>query len=129
MPIEEVNVVPGGTPDAVAWRLANVEQGLKDTRNEMKDMRQALEVKLDGIASGFATHKDIEAAKEQAKLEHEAIYAKINEVEDDVISLRKEIKDEINFLRKRNWVQNTLSAILGAVLAVFITYFINDILN
>ena len=117
MSTEDITV-PGGTPDAVAWRLANVEQGLKDTRTEMKDMRQALETKLDGIASGFATHKDIEVAKGQAKLEHEAIYAKINEVE-----------DEVNFLRKRNWVQNTLSAILGAILAVFVTYFINDILN
>ena len=128
MPTEDITV-PGGTPDAVAWRLANVEQGLKDTRTEMKDMRQALETKLDGIASGFATHKDIGVAKGQAKLEHEAIYEKINEVEDDVISLRKEVKDEVNFLRKRNWVQNTLSAILGAILAVFVTYFINDILN
>lgn len=115
---ETTSSVPGGTPDAVAWRLTSVEQGLKETRIEVKDMRQALELKLDGIASGFATHKDIEVAKEQAKLEHDAIYAKIKEVEDD-----------IKFLRKRNWVQNTLSAILGAILAVFITYFINDILN
>lgn len=115
-PNEKVAMVPGASPDAVAWRLQNVETEVKGLKNELKTSTDRLEAKLDGIASGFATHKDIEVAKEQAKTEHDAIYAKIADVESD-----------LNGLKKRNWVQNTLSAILGAVLAILISYFFTNI--
>lgn len=113
---EQRGLVPGASPDAVAWRLSNVETEVKSLKNELKSSTDRLEQKLDGIASGFATHKDIEVAKEQARLEHEAIYDKIKMVEEDVQGLKK-----------RNWVQNTLSAILGAVLAILISYFFTNI--
>lgn len=94
-------------PETIAYRLTQVENAVKE-----------LTKKLDGVISGFATHKDIEVAKEQARLEHDAIYEKIGDVEQDVIALKK-----------RTWVQNTLSAILGAVLTILIAYLINDIVK
>lgn len=105
--------VPGASPDAVAWRLQNVETEVQSLKTELKNSTNRLETKLDGIASGFATHKDIEVAKEQARLEHEAIYKKIGGVE-----------KEVHNLKKRNWVQNTLSAILGSILTFLVAFFI-----
>lgn len=113
---EPTGLVPGASPDAVAWRLSNVENEVKGLKNELRTSTERLEGKLDGIASGFATHKDIEVAKQQARLEHDAIYEKIGSVE-----------IEVHNLKKRNWVQNTLSAILGAILAILISYFFTNI--
>lgn len=113
---KQVAMVPGASPDAVAWRLQNVETEVRGLKSELKTSTDRLEQKLDGIASGFATHKDIEVAKEQAKLEHDAIYEKINDVD-----------REVQGLKKRNWIQNTLSAILGAILAILISYFFTNI--
>ena len=44
-------------PETIAYRLTQVENAVKE-----------LTKKLDGVISGFATHKDIEVAKAQAKL-------------------------------------------------------------
>jgi hypothetical protein len=101
----------GASPDAVAWRLSAVEKKVGEVESTLKESTKELLTKLDGISSGFATHKDIEVAKEQAKAEHDAIYEKINDVEKDVLAIKK-----------RNWVQNTLSAILGSVLTLLIGY-------
>ena len=60
-------------PETIAYRLTQVENAVKE-----------LTKKIDGVISGFATNKDIEAAKQQAKLEHNAIYEKIGDVETDV---------------------------------------------
>lgn len=94
-------------PDTIAYRLTQVEIAIKD-----------LSKKMDNLAMGFATHRDVENAKTQAKLEHDAIYEKIGDVEADVLQLKK-----------RNWVQKTLSAILGATLTILIGYIIMDILK
>lgn len=95
------------TPETIAYRLTQVENAVKE-----------LTKKIDGVISGFATHKDIEVAKQQAKLEHDAIYEKIGDVETDV-----------NSLKSRNWVRNTLSAILGSVLTFLLLYFLQDIVK
>ena len=95
------------TPETIAYRLTQVENAVKE-----------LTKKIDGVISGFATHKDIEIAKEQARLEHVAIYEKIGDVEQDVLALKK-----------RNWIQNTLSAILGSILTILLTYVLLDILK
>lgn len=95
------------TPETIAYRLTQVENAVKE-----------LTKKIDGVISGFATHKDIEVAKDQAKLEHDAIYEKIDDVETDV-----------NSLKSRNWVHNTLSAILGSVLTFLLLYFLQDIIK
>ena len=95
------------TPETIAYRLTQVENAVKE-----------LTAKLDGVISGFATHKDIEAAKQQAKLEHDAIYEKINDVEKDVTGLKS-----------RNWIYNILSAIFGSILTFLILYFLQDIIR
>ena len=94
-------------PETIAYRLAQVESAVKE-----------LTKKIDGVISGFATHKDIEVAKEQAKLEHDAIYEKIDDVEQDV-----------NAMKSRNWVYNILSAIFGSVLTFLIMYFLQDVIK
>ncbi len=108
----------GSSPDAVAWRLTAVETEVRGVRSELKEVHSEVMKKLDGIASGFATHKDIEVAKHQAKMEHDVIYEKIADVEREVTNIKR-----------RNWVQNTLSAILGATLAILVAYFLNGILK
>jgi len=95
------------TPETIAYRLTQVENAVKE-----------LTSKIDGVISGFATYKDIEAAKQQAKLEHNAIYEKIGDVETDV-----------SYLKSRNWVHNTLSAILGSVFTFLLLYFLQDIVK
>lgn len=42
---------------------------------------------------------------------------------------RADIDQRFKEVRKRTWVQNTLSAIAGAVLTLLATYFIKDLLN
>lgn len=94
-------------PETIAYRLTQVENAVKELTN-----------KLDGVISGFATHKDIEVAKAQAKLEHDAIYEKIADVEKDVLNLKS-----------RNWVYNTMSAILGSILTFLLLYFLQDVIK
>lgn len=113
----------GSSPDAVSWRLSQVEFSVKETQAEIKSARTELLQKIDSITAGFATHKDIEVAKEQAKLEHDAIYEKISDVETQVKGVKKEVKD----IRTRNWIQNTLSAVLGSILTFLLLYFLNNI--
>lgn len=95
------------TPETIAYRLTQVESAVKE-----------LTKKIDGVISGFATHKDIEIAKEQAKLEHDAIYEKIADVERDVQGIKS-----------RNWIYNTMSAIFGSILTFLILYFLQDIIK
>ena len=95
------------TPETIAYRLTQVENAVKE-----------LTAKIDGVISGFATHKDIEVAKDQAKLEHDAIYEKINDVEKDVSAMRS-----------RNWLYNIMSAVFGSVLTFLIMYFLQDVIK
>lgn len=110
--IVNVNPLTGEDSSAVlAYRVGQLE---KSSREGFK----ALSDKLEAMSSVFATHKDIEVAKEQANMEHKAIY---NELED--------VKEDVKKLQKKTWIQNTLSAILGAVLALLVTYAITGILH
>lgn len=95
------------TPETIAYRLTQVENAVKE-----------LTKKIDGVISGFATHKDIEVAKDQAKLEHNAIYEKIADVEKDVMGIKS-----------KNWLYNTMSAIFGSILTFLILYFLQDIIK
>lgn len=95
------------TPETIAYRLSQVENAVKE-----------LTAKIDGVISGFATHKDIEVAKDQAKLEHDAIYEKINDVEKDVSAMRS-----------RNWLYNIMSAVFGSILTFLIMYFLQDVIK
>lgn len=95
------------TPETIAYRLTQVENAVKE-----------LTAKIDGVISGFATHKDIEVAKDQARLEHDAIYEKIDDVEKDVSAMRS-----------RNWLYNIMSAVFGSVLTFLIMYFLQDVIK
>lgn len=96
-------------PAVLAYRVGQLE---KASREGFKVIGE----KLEQMSMNYATHKDIEVSKQQAKLEHNAIY---NELED--------VKSDIQVLKKKTWVQNTLSAILGAVIALLVAYAFNDI--
>lgn len=109
-PIVNVNPLQGeDSPAVLAYRVGELE---KASREGFKD----LAAKLEAMSHNFATHNDIEVAKEQAKYEHDAIYAEL-----------EDIKTDINSLKKKTWIQNTLSAILGAVLAMLTAYAFNGI--
>lgn len=95
------------TNEVIAWRLTAVEEAVRD-----------VSAKLDNMVKGFATHKDIEVAKQQAKAEHRLIYEKIDELE-----------REVRVMKRKSWVQNTLSAALGVLLTLLITYVITDLLK
>lgn len=111
-PIVNVNPVQGEDSQPVlAYRVGQLEKASKEGF-------ESISKKLEQMGGNFATHKDIEVAKEQAKLEHEAIYTEIGDVKADVQSLKK-----------KTWIQNTLSAIFGAVLAFLISYAVNGIFN
>lgn len=90
------------SPAVLAYRVGELEKASRQGFKELSD-------KLESMTHNFATHRDIEVAKQQAKMEHEAIYTELEIVKDDVRSLKK-----------KTWVNNTLSAILGGVLALLI---------
>lgn len=111
-PIVNVNPQMGeDSPAVLAYRVGELEKASRQGFKELGD-------KLELMSHNFATHKDIEVAKEQAKMEHEAIYSEIEDIKEDVKSLKN-----------KNWIHNTLSAILGAVLALLIAYAFNGIFN
>lgn len=107
-----VNVNPPtgeDNPAVLAYRVGELE---KASREGFKIIGE----KLEHMSMNYATHKDVGVAKQQAKLEHNAIYSELDDVKSDIQSLKK-----------KTWVQNTLSAILGAVLTLLIAYAFNDI--
>lgn len=76
--------------------------------------------KLDQMSNNYLTKTEAsrlaQAEKDQATLEHNRLELKIDDVASDVLQLKK-----------RTWVQNTLSAVLGAVLTLLVAYFLTDI--
>lgn len=109
-PVFNVNPQQGeDSPAVLAYRVGELEKASREGFKEIS-------IKLELMAGNFATHKDIENRKIQAKMEHEAIY---NELED--------VKRDVHGLKKRTWVHNTLSAILGAILAMLTAYAFNGI--
>lgn len=107
--VEEV--IPNGddSPSVIAYRVKKLEdlqaEGFK-----------SLSKKLDDIASGFATKDDLIVAQKAADKEHEIIYERIADAEKDILAIHS-----------RRWVQNTLSAILGAVIAILVAFFLQNI--
>ena len=105
-----MNPVAGeDNPAVLAYRVGELE---KASREGFKELGE----KLEAMSHNFATHKDIEVAKQQARMEHEAIYAELEDVKEDIKSLKK-----------KTWIQNTLSAIMGAILTLLIAYAFNGI--
>ena len=109
-----VNVNPQtgeDSPAVLAYRVGELE---KASREGFKE----LGIKLELMTHNFATHKDIETTKAQAELEHKAIYEELQDV-----------KKDVEKLQKKTWLQNTLSAIFGAVMALLVAHALNGILN
>lgn len=107
-----VNVNPQtgeDSPAVLAYRVGELEKASREGFKEIS-------IKLELMAGNFATIKDIENRKIQAKMEHEAI---CNELED--------VKRDVHGLKKRTQIQNTLSAILGAIIALLTAYAFNGI--
>lgn len=103
-----VNVNPPtdeDNPAVLAYRVGELE---KASREGFKIIGEKLEQ--------MSTNKDVGFAKQQAKMEHEAIHSEIEDIKEDVKSLRK-----------KTWIQNTLSAILGVILAMLTAYAFNGI--
>lgn len=76
----------------------------------------ALNEKLDGLVHNFATKAEVALARKEAHKEHEAIREEIAVVD-----------AKVEVISKKRWVQNTLSAILGAVLTLLVGFFIANI--
>ena len=108
----------GVSTDTIIYRLGAMETQVKEIRTDLKSVQTEILLKLDVMSKGFATHKDIDNAKAQAELEHRAIYKKIEGVE-----------SEVNAMRRRNWIANTLSAAFGVLLTLLITYAFTSIIK
>lgn len=109
-----VNVNPQvgeDSPAVLAYRVGELEKASREWFQKLSD-------KLEQMSSVFATHKDIETARDQAEMERKAIYEELND-----------IKQDVEKLQKKTWIQNTLSAIFGAILAILVSYAINGILH
>ncbi len=95
----------------LAYRVSQLEKSSKEGFKLLSD-------KLDSMSCTFATHKDVEVAKEQSKMEHKALGLEIDL-----------IKDDIKQLQNSRWARNLLSTILGAVIALLVAYAFNGIFN
>ena len=112
------NKQQGVSTDTIVYRLGAMEAQVKEVRADLKSVQTEILLKLDIMSKGFATHKDIDNAKVQAELEHKVIYKKIEDVE-----------SEVNNVRRRNWIANTLSAAFGVLLTLLITYAFTSIIK
>ena len=108
----------GISTDTIIYRLGAVENQVKEVRSDLKSVQTEILVKLDIMAKGFATYKDVDNVKIQSELEHKAIYNKIEDVE-----------FEVGAIKKRSWVSNTLSAAFGVLLTLLITYAFTSIIK
>lgn len=112
------NEQKGISTDTIVYRLGAMEAQVKEVRSDLRTLQSEIMLKLDVMARGFATHKDVDNAKVQAEMEHKAIYKKIEDVE-----------SEVNNMKKRSWVSNTLSAAFGILLTLLITYAFTSIIK
>lgn len=56
-------------------------------------------------------------------------YVSKSEHDNDMANVKQALVKLENDVRKRDWLRNTLSAILGVVLTLLVTYVITDLLN
>lgn len=111
MPSQEQGV----TPEVIAWRVSQLE---KTTSEGFK----ALNATIKEATSTFATNAKVDELVANATEGHERIEEKIDTVD-------RHLRGEISALKRKSWVQNTLSAICGAVLTLLVAYLINDIVK
>jgi len=93
--------------------------------NEVKTAR--LEVKVEELTSQIVKiDAKVDAVLE--RLDKMAIVEnELKDLKDEFKEHKKENDKRFDEFKKRNWVQNTLSAILGAVLSLLVAYAVNNI--
>ena len=97
--------IPGeDSPAVLAYRVGQLE---KSTSAGFK----ALSAQLDKMSCTFVTFKDLDIAITNSNLVHDSI------------------KKDIKSIQKQKWIQNTLSAMFGAVLSLLISYAFTSILQ
>lgn len=87
---------------AVETNLANLTKTVEEGFKELKDSIKGVNERFDRLTPTLVTE------------------AKHTE---DIADLRK----EINEIKGKRWVQNTLSAIFGSVMALLVAYFISNV--
>lgn len=76
------------------------------------------------------TQKKIQTALEQLDYVHNETFAEYKaEAEAQRLADIADVKEQFNEARKRTWIQNTLSALAGAVLVMLTNYALNDWLH
>lgn len=110
------------SPDVLAYRVGQLEKVVTEGL-------QAVNTKLDTYTAVFLTKAEAEQVQHTATTEHKRIEDKIDatrtDLEDDVKTIRTEIKS----MKTNRWVQNTLSAILGVILTLLVSYAFKDIIG
>lgn len=119
---EEKRMNVNDNPDVLAYRVGQLEKVVTEGL-------QAVNTKLDTYTAVFLTKVEAEQIQHTATTEHKRIEDKIDatrtDLEDDVKTIRTEIKS----MKTNRWVQNTLSAILGVILTLLVSYAFKDIIG
>lgn len=102
---------PEDTPIGVAVRVGTLEK-------TQAEWFPKIDKKLDDISRNSASKEDIKRVEREIKDVTFVLDKKV-----DKTDFEKHKKDE----SKNRWVQNTLSAVFGVLLALLVTYIFNDI--
>ena len=86
------------TKQTIPERMIKLETLMEQSLSEIKEIR----IDLKHMSNSFVTK---------------------TEFKEEII----EIRNQVGAISKRSWIQNTLSAILGAVLTLLVSYFISNI--
>lgn len=109
-------------PDVLAYRVGQLEKVVTEGL-------QAVNTKLDNYTAIFLTKTEANNIVETATREHQRIEEKIDGTRQDLEEDVKTIRTEIKSMKTNRWVQNTLSAILGVVLTLLVSYAFKDIIG
>lgn len=108
------------TQAVLAYRVGQLE------KSQIEGFK-SLGEKLDSITHNFVTRSDMAALEKQATAEHAAIRVKMDTIRETLENDILDVKRDVGALQKQRWIQNTLSAVLGAILAILISYFFTNI--
>lgn len=96
-------------PAVLAYRVGQLEIAVA---NGLKEVNEQLST----LQHDFATKNELANIQRDAEREYVLIYQDI-----------KDTNKKIDEVTRKRWVQNTLSAILGAVITMLLAYFFNNI--
>lgn len=99
------------SPAVLAYRVGQLEKSSREGFQKLSD-------KLDLMSQRFVTHKDVELVKVELEVEHKVIYEEIEDIKEDLCNIKKQ-----------RGVQNTLSTILGAIIALLVAFAFHSIFD